>query len=54
VFLGDKIRAGLVSHQSSNGLEFVKEFKSGRRSTFVEVSWSIPMAKARSRLPHSC
>ena len=34
VFLGDKIRAGLVSHQSSNGLEFVKEFKSGRRKYF--------------------
>jgi len=31
VFLGDKIRAGLVSRQSSTGLEFVKEFKSGRR-----------------------
>ena len=27
VFLGDKIRAGLVSRQSSTGLEFVKEFK---------------------------
>ena len=34
VFLGDKIRAGLVSRQSSNGLEFVKEFKSGRRKYF--------------------
>jgi DNA-binding CsgD family transcriptional regulator len=34
VFLGDKIRAGLVSHQSSTGLEFVKEFKSGRRKYF--------------------
>jgi DNA-binding CsgD family transcriptional regulator len=34
VFLADKIRAGLVSRQSSNGLEFVKEFKSGRRKYF--------------------
>jgi len=34
VFLGDKIRAGLVSRQSSTGLEFVKEFKSGRRRYF--------------------
>jgi DNA-binding CsgD family transcriptional regulator len=34
VFLGDKIRAGLVSRQSSSGLEFVKEFKSGRRRYF--------------------
>lgn len=31
VFLGDKIRAGLVSRQSPTALEFVKEFKSGRR-----------------------
>ena len=34
VFVGDKIRAGLVSRQSPNGLEFVKEFKSGRRKYF--------------------
>jgi len=34
VFLGDKIRAGLVSRQSPHGLEFVKEFKSGRRKYF--------------------
>ena len=31
VFLGDKIRAGLVSRQSPTALEFVKDFKSGRR-----------------------
>jgi DNA-binding CsgD family transcriptional regulator len=31
VFLGDKIRAGLVSRQSPTALEFVKEFQSGRR-----------------------
>lgn len=31
VFLADSIRTGLVSRQSSTGLEFVKEFKSGRR-----------------------
>ena len=31
VFLGDKIRAGLVSRQSHTALEFVKEFQSGRR-----------------------
>jgi DNA-binding CsgD family transcriptional regulator len=34
VFLADKIRSGLVSHQSSSGLEFVKEFKSGKRRYF--------------------
>ena len=34
VFLADKIRAGLVSRESSTGLEFVKEFKSGRRKYF--------------------
>jgi DNA-binding CsgD family transcriptional regulator len=34
VFLGDKIRAGLVTRQSTTGLEFVKEFKSGRRRYF--------------------
>jgi DNA-binding CsgD family transcriptional regulator len=34
VFLADKIRSGLVSRQSSNGLEFVKEFKSGKRKYF--------------------
>jgi len=34
VLLGDKIRAGLVSRQSSNGLEFVREFKSGRRKYY--------------------
>jgi DNA-binding CsgD family transcriptional regulator len=34
VFLGDKIRAGLVTRQSSNGLDFVKEFKSGKRKYF--------------------
>jgi DNA-binding CsgD family transcriptional regulator len=31
VFLGDKIRAGLVSRQSPTALEFVREFQSGRR-----------------------
>jgi DNA-binding CsgD family transcriptional regulator len=31
VFLGDKIRAGLVSRQSPTALEFVKEFQSGKR-----------------------
>ena len=31
VFLSDKIRAGLVSRQASNGLDFVKDFKSGKR-----------------------
>lgn len=34
VFLGDKIRSGLVIRQSSNGLDFVKEFRSGRRKYF--------------------
>jgi len=34
IFLGDKIRASLVSRQSSNGLDFVKEFKSGQRRYF--------------------
>lgn len=34
VFLADKVRVGLVSRQSSTGLEFVKEFKSGRRKYF--------------------
>src|ERR1700722_20552002 len=34
VFLADKIRASLVSRQSSNGLDFVKEFKSGQRRYF--------------------
>jgi DNA-binding CsgD family transcriptional regulator len=34
VFLADKIRAGLVTRQSSNGLDFVKEFKSGKRKYF--------------------
>ena len=31
VFLSDKIRAGLVDRQSQQSLDFVKEFKSGRR-----------------------
>ena len=31
VFLGDKIRAGLVSRQSLRVLDFVKEFTSGKR-----------------------
>lgn len=31
VFLSDKIRAGLVDRQSRRSLDFVKEFKSGRR-----------------------
>jgi DNA-binding CsgD family transcriptional regulator len=34
IFLADKIRASLVSRQSSNGLDFVKEFKSGQRRYF--------------------
>jgi len=34
VFLADKIRVGLVSRQSSTSLEFVKEFRSGRRKYF--------------------
>lgn len=33
-FLADRIRVGLVSRQSSNGLDFVKEFKSGKRRYF--------------------
>jgi DNA-binding CsgD family transcriptional regulator len=31
IFLTDKIRSGLVSRQSRDSLEFVKEFKSGKR-----------------------
>lgn len=31
VFLADKVRSGLVDRQSSETLEFVKEFKSGNR-----------------------
>jgi len=31
VFLADKVRSGLVNSQSPDGLEFVKEFKSGNR-----------------------
>jgi DNA-binding CsgD family transcriptional regulator len=31
VFLGDRIRAGLVSRQSPKELDFVKEFPSGKR-----------------------
>ncbi len=31
VFLSDKIRSGLVNRQSRESLEFVKEFKSGKR-----------------------
>jgi DNA-binding CsgD family transcriptional regulator len=34
VFLADKIRTGLVSRQSSDVLDFVKEFKSGKRRYF--------------------
>lgn len=34
VFLGDKIRTGLVSRQPSHSIEFVREFKSGRRKYF--------------------
>src|ERR1700739_27229 len=34
VFLADKIRAGLVSRQASNGIDFVKDFKSGKRKYF--------------------
>jgi len=30
-FLADKVRSGLVNRQSPEGLEFVKEFKSGNR-----------------------
>ena len=30
-FLADKVRSGLVNRQSSEALEFVKEFKSGNR-----------------------
>jgi DNA-binding CsgD family transcriptional regulator len=31
VFLSDKVRSGLVDRQSRQSLDFVKEFKSGRR-----------------------
>jgi len=31
IFLTDKIRSGLVNRQSRESLEFVKEFKSGKR-----------------------
>src|SRR5580704_13688471 len=31
IFLADKVRSGLVNRQSPDGLEFVKEFKSGNR-----------------------
>ncbi|MGC2555804.1 MAG: LuxR C-terminal-related transcriptional regulator, partial [Candidatus Sulfotelmatobacter sp.] len=31
VFLSDKIRVSLVDRQSKNSLEFVKEFRSGKR-----------------------
>lgn len=34
VFLADKIRTGLVSRHPSNGSDFVKEFKSGKRRYF--------------------
>lgn len=33
-FLADQIRVALVNRQSSNGLDFVKEFKSGKRRYF--------------------
>lgn len=33
-FLADRVRVELVSRQSSNGLDFVKEFKSGKRRYF--------------------
>jgi DNA-binding CsgD family transcriptional regulator len=31
VFLGDRVRSSLVDHQSQESLDFVKEFRSGRR-----------------------
>jgi len=34
VYLADKIRTGLVSRQPPSGLDFVKEFKSGKRKYF--------------------
>ena len=34
IFLADKIRTGLVSRQPPSGLDFVREFKSGKRRYF--------------------
>lgn len=34
IFLADKIRTGLASRHPSNGFDFVREFKSGRRRYF--------------------
>jgi DNA-binding CsgD family transcriptional regulator len=34
VFMADKIRTGLVSRHPSNGFDFVREFKSGKRRYF--------------------
>ena len=34
IFLADKIRTGLVNRHPSNGFDFVREFKSGKRRYF--------------------
>jgi DNA-binding CsgD family transcriptional regulator len=52
VFMADKIRTALVSRQATNGLDFVKEFKSGKRRYFCRsfrietASKSMPVLAA--------